>query len=38
MALYAGIDVHSNNCVLVVLDESDRVVFEAAAKRAGRYR
>lgn len=28
MELYAGIDLHSNNNVLVVLDESDRVIFQ----------
>lgn len=28
MELYAGIDLHSNNSVLVVLDESDRVVYQ----------
>ena len=27
MRLYAGIDLHSNNCVLTVLDEQDRTVF-----------
>lgn len=27
MALYAAIDLHSNNSVLCVLDESDRIVF-----------
>ena len=27
MALYAGIDLHSNNSVVVVLDETDRVVY-----------
>jgi transposase len=27
MELYAGIDLHSNNNVLVLLDENDRVVF-----------
>jgi len=27
MALYAGIDLHSNNSVLVVLDETDREVY-----------
>jgi transposase len=27
MELYAGIDLHSNNSVLTVLDETDRVVF-----------
>jgi transposase len=25
---YSGIDLHSNNCVVVVIDEQDRVVFE----------
>ena len=28
MKLYAGIDLHSNNCVVVVLDENDRVVYQ----------
>lgn len=28
MELYAGIDLHSNNNVLVVLDESDRVSYQ----------
>src|SRR3990172_397360 len=28
MELYAGIDLHSNNNVLVVLDESDRVIYQ----------
>ena len=28
MRLYVGIDLHSNNCVLVILDERDRVVRE----------
>jgi transposase len=28
MRLYAAIDLHSNNCVLVILDERDRVVYE----------
>ncbi len=28
MKLYAAIDLHSNNNVLVILDENDRVVFE----------
>ena len=27
MELYAGIDLHSNNSVVLVLDEQDRVVF-----------
>ena len=27
MTLYAAIDLHSNNTVLCVLDESDRIVF-----------
>lgn len=30
MELYAGIDLHSNNCVIVVLDANDR---EAYAQR-----
>ena len=28
MELYAGIDLHSNNSVVVVLDETDRVVYQ----------
>ncbi len=28
MRLYAAIDLHSNNSVLVILDEQDRVVYE----------
>jgi transposase len=28
MKLYGGIDLHSNNCVVVVLDEEDRLVYE----------
>ncbi len=28
MRLYVGIDLHSNNSVLVILDERDRVVYE----------
>jgi transposase len=28
MILYAAIDLHSNNSVLVILDERDRVIFE----------
>jgi transposase len=28
MKLYGGIDLHSNNCVMVLLDEEDRVVYE----------
>ena len=27
MELYAGIDLHSNNSMVVVLDETDRVVY-----------
>ena len=27
MRLYAAIDLHSNNSVLCVLDETDRIVF-----------
>jgi hypothetical protein len=27
MKLYGGIDLHSNNCVMVLLDEEDRVVY-----------
>jgi len=28
MRLYAAIDLHANNCVLVILDERDRIVVE----------
>jgi len=28
MKLYGGIDLHSNNCVVALLDEADRVVYE----------
>ena len=28
MKLYGGIDLHSNHCVVVLLDEADRVVYE----------
>jgi transposase len=28
MKLYAAIDLHSNNCVLVILDEHDRIILE----------
>lgn len=28
MKLYAAIDLHSNNGVLVILDESDKVIYE----------
>ena len=28
MKLYAGIDLHSNNSMIAVIDEQDRVVFE----------
>ena len=28
MRLYSGIDLHSNNSVVVVIDEQDRVVYE----------
>ncbi len=28
MALYAGIDLHANNSVVVVLDEQDHVVYQ----------
>ena len=28
MELYVGIDLHSNNSVLVVMDEQDRVMYE----------
>ena len=30
MELYAGIDLHSNNSMVVVLDETDRVVLPQA--------
>jgi transposase len=29
MRWYSGIDLHSNNCVLVVIDECDRMVYRA---------
>jgi transposase len=32
MKLYGGIDLHSNNCVVALLDEQDRVVYQ---KRLG---
>ena len=35
MKLYGGIDLHSNNNVVTILDENDRVVFE---KRLRTYR
>ena len=28
MKLYAGIDLHSNNSVVAVIDEQDRIVFQ----------
>lgn len=28
MRLYVGIDLHSNNSVLVILDERDRTLYE----------
>jgi transposase len=28
MRLYGGIDLHSNNSVVVLLDEEDQVVYE----------
>ena len=28
MKLYSAIDLHSNNSVLVILDENDKVVYE----------
>ena len=28
MKLYGGIDLHSNNSVLVLIDEEDRVIYE----------
>ena len=28
MKLYAGIDLHSNNSVLVVMNETDKTVYE----------
>jgi transposase len=34
MTLYGGIDLHANNCVVVVLDDQDRVVYE---KRLSNY-
>ena len=28
MKLYAGIDLHSNNSVVVIIDDKDRIVYE----------
>ncbi len=28
MKLYCGIDLHSNNSVIVILDEADKVVYQ----------
>ena len=28
MKLYGGIDLHSNNCMVVLLNEEDQVVYE----------
>jgi transposase len=28
MKLYCGIDLHSNNSVVVVLDEADKVIYQ----------
>jgi hypothetical protein len=28
MKLYAGIDLHSNNSMVTIVDEQDRVVFQ----------
>ena len=28
MTLYCGIDLHSNNCVVAVLNEQDRTLYE----------
>jgi transposase len=28
MKLYAGIDLHSNNCVIAIIDEQDKVVYQ----------
>jgi hypothetical protein len=28
MTLYCGIDLHANNCVVAVLDESDETIYE----------
>jgi transposase len=28
MKLYDGIDLHSNNCMVVLLDEEDRLVYK----------
>jgi len=25
---YCGIDLHSNNCVVIVSDDSDRIVYQ----------
>jgi transposase len=32
MKLYGGIDLHSNNSVLVLIDEEDRVIYEKRLK------
>lgn len=32
MRLYCGIDLHSNNCVVVVSDEEDRIVLERGVR------
>ncbi len=28
MRLYCGIDLHSNNCFISIIDETDKVMFE----------
>lgn len=33
MELYAAIDLHSNNSVLVVIDEADRTVYAVRRSR-----
>ena len=32
MKLYGGIDLHSNNSVIVILDEKDKVVYKKKHK------
>ena len=28
MKLYCGIDLHSNNCVIVILNQADKVIYQ----------
>lgn len=35
MELYAAIDLHSNNSMLVVLDQDDHVILERRPSRRG---